>query len=138
MTNVREALNLMTENEIRSLFHKIDTKGFGFAVGGEEAGASEQPLREAAKQDEFSVFHSAGVGDREILCASNDIGECFLIGNRHGAWGVPVEASDLTKIKKTFEFDGQEYTVGEMNGIECVWWAYDEAKMEAFLEAANA
>ncbi len=95
MSNVNEALNLMSENEIRNLFHQIDNKGFGFAVGGEESGPSEQDLREAAQQDEFKVFHSVGLGDRLILCANNDLGETFLIGNRHGAWGVPVEASDL-------------------------------------------
>lgn len=89
---VREALNQMTENEIQALYSTINYTGRGFSVG--EDG---QDLRTAAKSDEFTVWHSAGHGDNETLCASNDIGECFLIGDANGAWGVPVEAADLNE-----------------------------------------
>lgn len=55
-----------------------------------------------------------------------------------------------------FEFAGQEYTIGEINGIECVWgteagqgnaevlsdigswWAGDADQIEAFVAAAEA
>lgn len=92
MTNVREALNLMTEKEISVLFSTINNQGRGFSVGSDEVA---EDLRAAAKEDEFTVFHSVGQGDDEILVAANDIGECFLIGNAHGAYGVPVEESDV-------------------------------------------
>ncbi len=90
MNAVRESLNSMTENELSKLYSKINGQGRGFSVG--EDG---QSLRAAAKADEFTVWHSAGTGDNETLCMSNDIGECFLLGDAHGAWAVPVEESDL-------------------------------------------
>lgn len=92
MNAVREALSLMTEKEISMLFSTINNKGRGFSVGSDEVA---DDLRAAAKEDEFTVFHSVGLGDCEILCAANEIGECFLIGNAHGAYGVPVQESDV-------------------------------------------
>lgn len=88
--NIREALNLMSARDLEALYIRLNNTGRGFAVG--EDG---QDLRTAAKEDEFTVWHSDGHGDSETLCASNDIGECFLIGWANGAWGVAVEASDL-------------------------------------------
>ena len=92
VTTVREALNQMTENEIQALYSTINNKGRGFSVGSDEVS---EDLRAAAKEDEFTVWHSIGQGKELVLCVSNDIGECFLIGDANGAWGVPVEAADL-------------------------------------------
>lgn len=94
MTSVREALNLMSQDEIQNLYSTINNKGRGFSVGSDEVA---EDLRAAAKEDEFTVWHSIGQGREEILCASNDIGECFLIGNAHGAYAVPIEESDISE-----------------------------------------
>lgn len=88
--NVRETLEQMTEQEINALYSAINGAGRGFAVGQDG-----QTLRDAAKEDEFTVWHSVGYGDNTTLLMSNDIGECFLLGDANGAWAVPVEARDL-------------------------------------------
>lgn len=84
----RDEIGAMTEKQISEIYSQANNAGLGFAVGGEK-----DTLREAAKAEEFVVWHSVGVAgsDDELLLMSNDIGENFILGWAHGPWAVPVE-----------------------------------------------
>lgn len=92
----RDEIGAMTEKQISEIYSQANNAGLGFAVGGEKDGLrwpSKNGLRNAAKADEFVVWHSVGVAgsDDELLLMSNDIGENFILGWAHGPWAVPVE-----------------------------------------------
>lgn len=84
----RDEIGTMTKKQISEMYSQANNAGYGFAVGGEK-----DSLREAAKDDEFVVWHSVGVPGSvdELMLMSNDIGENFILGWAHGPWAVPVE-----------------------------------------------
>lgn len=140
---VKNLLTRMSEKEILDIYNKLNSEGNGFEVG-----TCGDTLHEACKEEDYTVFHSVGTGDREVLCAISCEGMCVLVADVNGPWGV-VYAPEVVIALETlapgfpehteqlaFKMQGLLYEAGYSVKIRSLYHKQDDQYLEGAVNEA--